>query len=92
MKELKLIDKIQTAVAAIDKEMTVIESNDAYKQRINIKNNNLSPLKCYTAAYNYSEGCSFKTKGTCPVTESFATKKPATTLHHVWIEDHAIVE
>jgi len=92
MDNLKLIDRIQTAVAVIDKNMTVIESNDAYKQRIKKKSLNLNPLKCYTAAYNYNEDCSFKTEGSCPATKSFEIKKPVSAVHHVWIEDHAVVE
>jgi len=92
MKDFKLIDHIQTAVAVIDKNMNIIESNDAFKQRNNKKSLNLSPLKCYTGAYNFTENCNTKIEGSCPVTESFKTRKTASAVHHVWIEDHAIVE
>lgn len=92
MEDFKLIDHIQTAVAVIDKNMTVIESNEAFKQRNNKQSLNLSPLKCYTAAYNSAESCEIKSEGSCPVTESFKTKKMSSAVHHVWVEDHAIVE
>lgn len=92
MKDFKLIDRIQTAVAVIDKNMTVVDSNNAFKHRNNIKSLNLSPLKCFTAAYNFNESCNIKTEGSCPVMESFKTKKPSSAVHHVWIEDHAVVE
>jgi len=92
MEDFKLIDHIQTAVAVIDKNKNIIESNDAFKQRNNNKSLNLSPMKCYSEAYNFTENCNIKTKGSCPVTESFKTGKTASAVHHVWVVDHAIVE
>lgn len=92
MGDFKLIDHIQTAVAVIDKNMNIVDSNNAFKQRNNNKSLNLSPLKCYTGAYNFTENCNIKTGRSCPVTESFKTRKTSSAVHHVWVEDHAIVE
>lgn len=92
MEDFKLIDHIQTAVVVIDKKMNVVDSNDAFKHRNNKNSINLSPLKCYTSAYNFKEKEDRKPESFCPVTESFKTKKPSSAVHHVWIEDHAIVE
>ena len=92
MEDFKLIDHIQTAVAVIDKKMNVLDSNDAFKQRINKTNLNISPMKCYTAAYNFKDKCTIRVENSCPVTESFKTKKPSSAVHHLWIDDQAIVE
>ena len=92
MENFKLIDHIQTAVAVIDNIMNVLDSNDAFKQRINKTNLNISPLKCYTAAYNFKEKCTVRVENACPVNESFKTKKTSSAVHHVWVNDQAIVE
>ena len=92
MKNFNLLDHIHTAVAVIGKDMTVIEANNAYKLRNNIKINNYIDKKCFTAANNFNEPCSAKTDGTCPVSESFKTKKSSSTINHSWIEGRAIVE
>lgn len=90
MKNFQLINHIQTAVAVIDKNMTIVDSNNAFQQRNNLKKT--IGTKCFNAAYKFNESCSSKVEGSCPVSESFKTKKPSSAIHHFWIEDHAIVE
>lgn len=90
MKNFNLINHIQTAVAVIDKNMTIVEANDAFRQRNNLKS--INGEKCYNAAYKFNERCSNKTEKACPVEISFKTKKPSSAIHHFWIEDHAVVE
>lgn len=92
MKDFQTIDHMQTAVAVIDAGMTIIEANQAYKNRSELKPANVIGKPCYQAAYKLNEICNCKTAGTCPVKECFKTGKPATAIHHIWIEDHAIVE
>lgn len=92
MENFRLINYIQTAVAVIDKNMIVVDSNDAYKAKSVQKKINVVATKCFDAAYNFNEPCCNKTNGFCPVTESFKTKKTSSTVHHFWIDDHAIVE
>ena len=93
MEDFRLINHMHTAVAVIDRDMTVVEANDAFKQRSNLnKNINVIGTKCFNSAYNLSELCNSKLVGSCPVAESFETKKTSSTVHHVWVEDHAIVE
>ena len=96
MKDFRLIDHMHTAVAVIDRDMTVVDANEAFKQR-NIANKNTSNVnvigtKCFNSAYKLSELCNSKIVGSCPVAESFKTKKASSTVHHLWVEDHAIVE
>ena len=91
MKNFNLINHIQTAVAVIDKNMTVVEANEAYQKRNNL-NNNVIGTKCFNAAYKFNENCTHKKDGNCPVAESFKTKKSTSAIQHFWIEDHAVVE
>lgn len=91
MKDLKAIDHIKTAIAVIDKNMTVVEANNAYKQR-NKLNKNVVGTKCFSAAYQFNHNCTCKSDSHCPATESFKTKKPSSTIHHFWIDEHAVVE
>ncbi len=92
MKDFRTIDLIHTAIAVIDKNMSIVDANNAFQQRSNIKTNNIIGTKCFNTAYKLNESCSIKTTGTCPVAESFKTKKPSSAIHHFWVEDHAIVE
>ena len=75
MKKIQLINHIQTAVALIDEDMTVIEANDAFQQRNKQKISNIVGSKCFHSAYNFNHSCSKKTDEPCPLTESFRTKK-----------------
>lgn len=93
MQDFKLINHMHTAVAVIDRDMTVVDANDAFKQRSsNNKNVNVIGTKCFNSAYKLNELCNSKIAGSCPVTESFKTKKPSSTVHNLWVDDHAIVE
>lgn len=92
MKDFQLANHIQSAVAVIDKNMTIVDANAAFKQRNNQKSSNVIGTECFKAAYNFNEICTYKTKKICPVTESFKTKKPSTAIHHFWTGDHAVVE
>lgn len=96
MNNNRLIDFLPTAIAVINKDMMVVEANDAFKQRASInkksKDINVIGTKCFNSAYKLSECCNSKTADSCPVTESFKTKKPSTTVHNIWVEDHAVVE
>ncbi|MCW8900761.1 MAG: PAS domain-containing protein [Gammaproteobacteria bacterium] len=90
MNEFKAINYIQTAVAVIDKNMIVVDANDAFNNRSNIKN--IAGKKCHTAAYSTNVHCNSRTAQSCPVEESFRTRQIASTIHHFWIDDHAVVE
>lgn len=90
MNKVAPLNHIQTAVAVIDKNMTVVEVNDSFKKRSHAKN--IVGKKCFSAAYNFNENCNKKIAGSCPVEESFKTKKRTSSIHHFWIEDHAVVE
>lgn len=92
MKNFKLIDNIQTAVSVINKDMTVIEANDAFQKRNVKKNIKVIGSKCYKSAYNFSESCINRTNGFCPVAESFKTKKCSSAVHNFWINNNAVVE
>ena len=92
MKKFQLINHIQTAVVLIDKNMTVIEANEAFQQRSKLSSTNVVGTKCFHSAYSFTQSCSNKTDKPCPLTESFRTKKTARALHHFWIDDHAVVE
>ena len=92
MKDFKIIDKIQTAIIVIDKDMTIVEANNAFQHRHNQQNTNAVGSKCFNSAYNFSKDCGSKEIDACPVRKSFLTKKPASTIHHYWIKDHAVVE
>ncbi len=92
MKKFQLIDHIQTAVILIDENMTIVEANDAFKQRKKLKNTNIVGSKCFHSAYNFDQSCSNQTGKPCPLTKSFNTQKTARAIHHFWIDDHVIVE
>lgn len=92
MKDFQLIDRIQTEIVVIDKDMTIVDANNAFQHRNNQKCTNVIGKKCFNAAYNFAEGCGYKEAGSCPVRRSFLSKKPASAIHHFWIEDHAVVE
>ena len=92
MKKLQLIDHIQTAVVLIDKNMTIVEANEAFQQRSKLNGTNVIGTKCFHSAYNFKQSCNNQTDKPCPLTESFRTKKTARALHHFWIDDHAVVE
>lgn len=92
MKDFQLIDRINTAVVVIDKNMIIVEANKAYQQRSNIKYENIIGKKCSQSAYKLNDTCNTKTAGSCPAIESFKTKKPSSTIHHLWVDDHAVVE
>lgn len=92
MENFRLINYIQTAVAVIDKNMIVVDSNDAYKEKNAHKKVNLVATKCYEAAYNFTEPCGNKMNSTCPVLESFKTKKSSSTIRHFSFDDQVIVE
>lgn len=74
MKNFRLIDHIHTAVAVIDKDMTVVDANESFQHRSNSNKKAISGTKCFVSAYKLNEACSVKTGGTCPVSESFKTK------------------
>lgn len=92
MKNFQLMDKITSAIAVVDKHMNIAYSNAAYNRRNNIGNLNPVGSKCFSGAYKLNQPCSYKSTGVCPVTESFKTKKSSSTVHHFWVEDHAMVE
>lgn len=92
MKKFKLINHIQTAVSVINKDMTVIEANDAFQQRNSRKKKKVIGSQCFKSAYNFSESCIYRTNGFCPVAESFKTKKSSSAVHHFWINNNAVVE
>jgi len=91
MKNFNLINHIQTPVAIIDKNMTIIEANNAYKQR-NDLHKKVIGTKCFNVAYKFNQPCCYKTGNDCPVTQSFKTNKKASAIHHFWIDNHAVVE
>lgn len=92
MNDFKLIDHIQTAVAVIDKNMTVVEANNAYGQRHHSASSNVIGKKCFNIAYGFCENCTKQSDKICPVEESFKTKKMSSAIHHFWIKDQAVVE
>ena len=93
MEDFKLIEHMRTAVAVIDRNMTVVDANEAFKQRISInKNINVIGTKCFNSAYKLNELCNSKISGSCPAAESFKTKKTSSTVHHLWLDNRAIVE
>lgn len=92
MKDFQIINHIQTAVAVIDKNMTIVEANAAFQQRHNAKDTNLIGSKCFSAAYQFHEQCNYKKLSSCPLKESFNTKNTASVVHHFWINGQAIVE
>ncbi len=92
MGNFDLINHIQTAVAVIDEDMTIVDANDAFQQRYNEKNINLIGSKCFNVAYKFDESCCNKAACSCPAATSFRTKKASSAIHHFWIEDQAVVE
>lgn len=92
MENFKLINYIQTAVAVIDENLIVVDSNDAFKQKSALKNIHIVATKCYEAAHNFSEPCKYKSYDFCPVLKSFQTKKTSSNIHYYWIDDQPFVE
>lgn len=94
MKDLNLIDLIQTEVIAIDQGMNIVEANKAFEQRHNHEQacQNVIGKKCYDSAYHFTEACGYKKSGSCPARRSFLSKQPESAIHHFWVDDHAVVE
>lgn len=92
MNDFKLIDHIQTAVAVIDANMTVIEENESFKNRHNKDCSTAIGMKCFNASYGFSNSCGEENSGDCPVKKSFLSKKSETAIHHYWIKGQAVVE
>ncbi len=92
MKNVRIIDHIQTAVVVIDKDFNIVEANHAFQQREANFNKNVVAIKCFDAAYHFHESCGSKKSGACPARKSFLSKKLERTIHHYWIEDDAVVE
>jgi hypothetical protein len=90
MKRFNPLNHIKTGVAVIDKNMTVVDANESYKSRN--ENANVVGNCCYQAAYSFSKPCNKFHGKACPVEQSFKTRKAASTVHHFWIDDHAVVE
>jgi len=88
----RLINHLQTAVVVIDKDMIVIDANEAYAKRNQRNLSSLLGLKCFEAAYNFEIPCSTESESSCPLTETFNDKQPHSKIHHFWIKDHAVVE
>ena len=92
MKDVRIIDHIQTAIMVVDKDFNIIEANNAFRQRDSNHDNNTILKKCFDAAYHFNESCGSKKAGACPARKSFLSKKVERTIHHYWIDDDAIVE
>lgn len=92
MKKYNVIDKIQTAVAVINKDMIVVEANKSYQKRFDLDLKEIINKKCFKSAYLFEYQCDSKEAGSCPVMKSFKTKQVSTAIRHNWIDDHAIVE
>ena len=92
MRNFHLIDKIQTEIAVINSDMTIVDANYAFQHRHKEDNTCVIGEKCFNAAYKFSEGCGYKKAGSCPVRRSFLSKERSTAIHHFWIDDHAVVE
>lgn len=90
MKRFNPLNHIKTAVAVIDKNMTVVDANESYKNRND--GGNAVGNRCYQAAYSFDEPCNKIQTVDCPVQQSFKTKETASTVHHFWVNDHAVVE
>ena len=90
MKRFNPLNHINTAVAVIDKTMTVVDANDAFKKR-NKCSSTIGNM-CFQAAYEFNAPCQEKDASPCPVQKSFNTKQPGSTVHHFWINDNAVVE
>lgn len=89
MNSLQLINQIQTPVVVLDKDMNIVDANDAYQQRCEL--DNIIDKKCFECAYKFNEGCDAIT-GFCPAKESFRTKDSSSAIHNFWVEYRAIVE
>lgn len=90
MKQFNPLNHIKTAVAVIDKNMTVVDANESFKSRN--KDGNAVGSRCYQAAYSFNEACKKSHGQACPLEQSLKTREPASTVHHFWINDHAVVE
>lgn len=92
MTDFKLINHIQTAVAVIDSNMTIVEENKSFTNRNHNGCSTTIGMKCFHAAYGFSQSCSDKKTGSCPAKRSFLTKERETAIHHYWIKGQAVVE
>ena len=92
MKNSLIIDKIQTPVAVINKDMCVVDANCAYSHRLNENGENVIGKKCFSSAYHADHSCTKNTSISCPVETSFRTKQKSSQVHHYWVKDKAIVE
>lgn len=84
------LNHIKTAVAVIDKDLNIVDANDAFKNRCESKE--VIGNKCYKLAYNFNEPCNNKDSAKCPVQISFKTGESSSTVHNFWIENNAVVE
>jgi len=87
MKNSQLLNLIQTATVLINKDLIIVDANEAFLNRSGIDRNNIIGKKCFDSAYNFTKKCT-----SCPAYESIRTKKLSTTVHHYWIKDKAVVE
>lgn len=92
MKDFQYMDHIQTAIAVIDANMMVVDSNKSFKERHSGHCSSGNKIKCFNAAYNFKMNCCHEESDSCPVKRSFISKKSESVIHHYWIEDHAVVE
>lgn len=92
MKNVQIIDQIQTAVIVIDNDFNIVEANNAFQQRNSKHDKNIVGTKCFDTAYHFNESCGSKRAGECPARKSFLSKKVERAIHHYWIEDDAVVE
>lgn len=90
MKRFDPLNHIRTAVAVIDKNMTVIDANDSFKNRTECSS--AVGQKCYKAAYEFSKPCHKHDATICPVEQSFKSKQSTATVHHFWVNNTAVVE
>jgi len=87
MKNIQLFNHIQTAAALINKDLIIVDVNNAFQKRNGVDKEKLIGTKCFKSAYSFIDNCS-----SCPVAKSFRTKKTSTTIHHFWIKNKAVVE
>ena len=90
MKRFNPLNHITTAVAVIDKNMTVVDANESFKSRS--KGSNVVGSKCHQAAYKFEKPCYEHDSAPCPVQQSFKTKESSSAVHHFWIDNNAVVE
>ena len=92
MKNSVIIDKIQTPVAVIDRNMCVVDANCAYSHRLNKNGEKVIGKKCFRSAYHSDHICSNSISTACPIEKTFRTKQKSLQVHHYWLEGKAIVE